>query len=351
MRFYKNRHKYYCGIDLHAKTMYVCVIDGEGKIVKHRNISCDPGEFLSAIAPFREDIVVGVECIFTWYWLADLCAREKIPFVLGHALYMKAIHGSKAKNDKIDSEKIAMLLRAGMLPQAYVYPQEMRATRDLMRRRLFFVRRRAELLAHIKMTFQQYNCLDKIGDLTHENQRKALVLPFSDPETVRMVQSDLDMVGHLTKMIDKLETHIYSLRFEKEDIGVKLALLRSVPGIGRVLSATILYEIEDIDRFPTVQDFISYCRLIKPKKTSAGKVTGSGGKKIGNHHLRWAFAEAVLIHLRDAAHGKAYLQRLLKKHPKGKAMAILAAKLARSVYFILKRRQSFDGEKFFQLAA
>jgi transposase len=264
---------------------------------------------------------------------------------------MKAIHGGKAKNDKIDSEKIAMLLRGGMLPQAYVYPREMRATRDLMRRRLFFVQRRAELLAHIKMTFQQYNCAIPSGDLTHEKNRTALVLPFADPTAVRMVQSDLDMVAHLTKLVNKLEIYIDSLRFEKEDIGMKLALLRSVPGIGRVLSATILYEIEDIDRFPSVQDFISYCRLIKPKKTSAGKVTGSGGSKIGNHHLRWAFAEAVMIHLRDDARGKLYLQRLLKKHPKGKAMSILAAKLARAVYFILKRSKSFDEEKFFSMAA
>jgi transposase len=351
MRFYKNRHRYYCGIDLHAKTMYVCVIDSEGAVVKHRNISCNPGAFLSAIALFREDIVVAVECVFCWYWLADVCAKEKIPFVLGHALYMKAIHGSKAKNDKIDSEKIALLLRAGMMPQAYVYPQEMRATRDLMRRRLFFVRRRAELLAHVQMTFQQYNCTAPVGDLTYAKNRDALVLPFSDPAVVRAVQCDLTMVGHLTKMVDQLEHYIDALRFEKEDIGLKLALLRSVPGIGRVLSATILYEIEDINRFPSVQDFISYCRLIKPKKTSAGKTVAGGGKKIGNHHLRWAFSEAVMIHLRDDAQGKCYMQQLLKRHPKGKAMSILAAKLARSVYFILKREQSFDAKKFFAMAA
>lgn len=76
------------------------------------------------------DLVVGVECMFAWYWLADLCRKEGIGFVLGHALYMKAIHGGKAKNDKIDSHKIAVLLRGGSFPIAYVYPPEMRATRD-----------------------------------------------------------------------------------------------------------------------------------------------------------------------------------------------------------------------------
>jgi transposase len=59
---------------------------------------------------------VCIECLFTWYWLADLCAYEGLPFVLGHALYMKAIHGGKAKNDTIEAQQIAVLLRGGMLP-------------------------------------------------------------------------------------------------------------------------------------------------------------------------------------------------------------------------------------------
>lgn len=351
MRFYKNQHKYYCGIDLHAKTMYVCVIDSEGKVLKHRNIPCRPEELLAAIAPWREDIVIGVECMFCWYWVADLCAKEGISFVLGHALYMKAIHGSKSKNDRIDSEKIAMLLKAGMFPEAYVYPHAMRATRDLMRRRLFFVNRRAELLSHIKMTYQQYNVLEAIGDLTRLNVQEALQIPFHDPSAVKMVKHDLEMVNHYTKLIRSMESHIYTARFSKREIGHELSLLESVPGIGRVLSMTILYEIEDIERFPTVQNFISYCRLIKPKKTSGGKITGTSGKKIGNHHLRWAFSEAVLIHLRDDAQGKALMQKLIKKHPKGKAMSIMAAKIARAVYFIMKRQKPFNEEKFYAMAA
>ncbi len=90
MRFYTETHKHYCGIDLHARTMYVCILDLEGQVLLHRNLPCDPEHFLRAIAPSREDLVVAVECMFTWYWLADLCRCEGIEFVLGHALYMKA---------------------------------------------------------------------------------------------------------------------------------------------------------------------------------------------------------------------------------------------------------------------
>src|SRR5678816_1072081 len=136
MRFYTQQHQFYCGIDLHARTMYVCILNRDGEIVVHRNLPTNPEVLLKTIAPYREDIVIAVECMFTWYWLADLCAQEGLPFVLGHALYMKAIHGGKAKNDKIDAHKIAVLLLGGMLPMAYVYPPEMRATRDLLRRRM-----------------------------------------------------------------------------------------------------------------------------------------------------------------------------------------------------------------------
>src|SRR5438477_12953953 len=113
MRCYLQQHRFYCGVDLHARTMYVCVLDGDGKVVLHENIATDAKIFLQLIAPYRDNIVVSVECMYGWYWLADLCQEQQLPFVLGHALYMRAIHGSKAKNDRIDSKKIALLLRGG----------------------------------------------------------------------------------------------------------------------------------------------------------------------------------------------------------------------------------------------
>ena len=90
-------------------TMYVCVLDGAGQVLVHRNMPSTPAAFLETIAPYRDGLAVAAECMFTWYWLADVCAAEGITFVLGHALAMKAIHGGKAKNDRIDSHKIAVL--------------------------------------------------------------------------------------------------------------------------------------------------------------------------------------------------------------------------------------------------
>src|SRR5262245_34585923 len=208
MRFYTRRHARYCGIDLHARTMAVCIVDGDGNILVERNIRTDPAEFLRLIAPFRDDLVVGVECVFCWYWLADLCAREGLHFVLGHALYMRAIHGAKAKNDRIDAFKIASLLRGGNLPVSYVYPPEMRSTRDLLRRRLHLVRERGFLLAHVQNTHHQYNLPPQAARIAHKCNREGVAERFDDPAVKKTIEVDLDVVGHLDGVITGLERHL-----------------------------------------------------------------------------------------------------------------------------------------------
>lgn len=324
--------------------MYMCILNQAGAIVLHRNMKAEPDSFLKAIAAFRQDIVVAVECIFTWYWLADLCAREGIAFVLGHALYMKAIHGGKAKNDKIDAHKIAALLRGGMMPQAYVYPAEMRSTRDLLRRRMHLMRQRAGLLTHIQLTNQQYNLPDIGKKIAYRSNRDGVAERFADPSVQLNVTFDLKRIGFYDDLLNEIELEI--LRHAKKHDANTLHLLDSVPGVGKILGLVLLYEIHDISRFPTVQDFASYCCLVKPKKESAGKVYGSSGNKIGNAHLKWAFSEAAVGFLRNNPQGQAYLARLENKHGKAKALTALAHKLARAVYHMLQRKEAFDLNRF-----
>jgi transposase len=119
-----------------------------------------------------------------------------------------------------------------------------------------------------------------------------------------------------------------------------------VPGIGKILSLVLLYEIHDISRFPSVQDFVSYCRLVTCANESAGKRYGTTGTKIGNAYLKWAFSEAAVLFLRDNPPGQKYLARLENKHGKGKALTILAHKLARAVYYMLKRATAFNMDQF-----
>ena len=123
-------------------------------------------------------------------------------------------------------------------------------------------------------------------------------------------------------------------------------LLKTIPGVGRILALTILYEVGDIRRFESVQKFASYSRLIKCKAESAGKTYGTQGNKIGNAHLKWAFSEAAVLYLRGNQGAQKLLQRFQKRMGKSKALSALAHKLGRAVYFMLKNEKVFDEQRF-----
>ena len=344
MNFYNFQHNFYCGIDLHAKTMYICIIDSFGNVKLHKNIKTNPIALANAIKPFMDDIVIAVECMFAWYWIADFCEQNNIKFILGHALYMKAIHGAKAKNDKIDSYKIAQLLKGGNLPTAFVYPKKMRATRDLLRRRMHLMRKRAELLAHIHNTNTQYNNLPIAKNLRYKQNRTLLDNRFVDESVQKSIDLDISLIDFYDKQLYNVETFIKNHAHVNDYLSYML--LRSIPGIGKIIGLVILYEIYDIKRFPSVGNFVSYARLIKCKAESAGKSYGNSGAKIGNAHLKWAFSEAAVISLRGNQKIKNYLNKLTKKHNKAKALSILAHKIGRAAYFILKRKEPFDMNVF-----
>jgi len=217
------------------------------------------------------------------------------------------------------------------------------ATRDLLRRRLRLVRRRSELNVHTQNTASLYNpALPK--RLAYRCNRDGVAERFLDSSAKKSVELDLALMDAYDRMILDVERHI--LHAAKELDADTLYRLQSVPGIGKILALTIDYEIGDVARFPTVQDFASYARLVKPSKESAGRLRGHGGQKIGNAHLKWAFSEAAVLFLRNNPAGHKLLARYERKHGKPKALSILAHRLGRAVYSILKRKTVFDMQTF-----
>jgi transposase len=326
--------------------MYVCILTQDGELLLHRNMQASPETFLQAIAPYREARVVAVECMFTWYWLADLGAHQDLPFVLGHARYMQAIHGGKAKNDTLDAQKIAVLLRGGMLPQASVSPAAMRATRDWLRRRIYWTRKRAELLTHLQNTHSQYH-LPEIGNkLAYKAHRAGVAERFPALAVQKSLEVALALIGYDDQLLSAGELHI--LKAAKQHDAQPLYLLQTVPGIGTILRLVLLDAIHDMERFPRVQDFLSSCRLVTCAKEAAGKRYGPSGTKMGNAYLQWAFSEAAVLLLRDNPAGQKALSRLEKQHGQGKALTVLAQKLARAVSSMVRRQTACDMEKLLQ---
>jgi transposase len=207
-----------------------CVLDHTGQIRYARNLPANPQAFRKAIQPFREGIIRACEGMHCWYWLADTCREDNIPFALGHAWGMKAVHGSKTKCDRKDAEAIARLLKGGNFPPANAYPKERRGLRDLLRARLRPVRQRAELYGHIHTARRQLNLPPIANDVKYKSKRAAITADIDDACVRRRVEADLSLLEPLDTTIRRLEKDIELAAHQH--YATELAVLQSTPGVG-----------------------------------------------------------------------------------------------------------------------
>jgi transposase len=180
--------------------------------------------------------------------------------------------------------------------------------------------------------------------LAYKANREGVEAQCPDPSVRKTIEVDLALLDHYDQILREME--LYRTRSAKVHDGQTYARLQSVPGIGQILALVSLYESQHIPRFPRVQDFVSSCRLVKCTKESNGKRLGTSGKKIGTSHLRWAFAEAAILFLRQNHLGKEYFTTLEHKPGKAKALTVLGHKLARAVDSRLTREQPFALQRF-----
>jgi len=216
-----------------------------------------------------------------------------------------------------------------------------------LRQRTYFVWQRSDLLARLQSHQLAHNRPTLSGATRCNREPWAAQLQTSeaDPDYQFALQNQLTLVGHFDEQIRALDRELQGRT--KQTAARDYALLQTVPGLGVQLAATLLYEIGDIARFPTVRDFLSYCRLVKGTVASAGKIKGLRGAKLGNPYLRWAFGEAAVIAKRDPVVIGPLAQRLEARNGgnKFKANTVLAIKLARAVYYMLRTGTGFDPER------
>ena len=193
-------------------------------------------------------------------------------------------------------------------------------------------------------TNSQYH-LPEIGKrLAAKANREDVAAHFPDPSVRKAIEVDVSLIAHYDQLLGEVERSL--TRSATTDDVQTVARLPSVPGIGQILALVILYEIPDIHRFPRVQDFVSYCRLVKCAKESNGKRLGTSGKKIGTVHLRWACAEAAVLFIRQSQPGKEYFAKLAHNPGKATALTVRAHKLGRAVYYMRTQEHAFDLNRF-----
>ena len=253
MRFYNRPHQCYCGIDLHVTTMYVCILDSTGQVLVHRNMPSTATAFLEVVKPYRDDLVVAAECMFTWYWLADVCAAE------GSDVRARPRAGDEGHSRRARRRTTRSTPTRSPCCSAAGCCRKPTSTR-------LRCGRPATCCADACTSFgsagscsptfrtstRQYNLPAFAKRLAYPGNRDGVVEHFPDPVVRKSIAVDVVLIDQYDALINDLELTI--VREAKQHDGDAFHRLRSVPGIGKVLALTILYEIHDITRFDRVQE-------------------------------------------------------------------------------------------------
>jgi len=336
--------KLYAGVDLHSNNNYLGIMDQKDKRVHKKKLPNELPEVLRELEQYRDKLEgVVIESTFNWYWLADGLMENGYKVHLANPCAIKQYDGLKHSDDTKESFHLAHLLKLGILPEGYIYPKEERPVRDLLRKRLMLVRQKT---AHI-LSFQ---------NLASRNLGKQM----GGKEVIKLCEEDVEKIFGEKHIILSGKANIAAIRFLLERIReiekevLKVARLKgeykkllTVPGIGKILALTIMYETGDIQRFPDVGNYASYCRCVGSTKLTNGKKKGEGNRKNGNKYLAWAYVEAANFAVWSYPYVKKYYQKKMSKTNKIVAIKTVAHKLARASYYVMKNQEVFIPQKAF----
>jgi transposase len=330
---------YYSGIDLHKDNCFITTLDDAGTVTKQSKVSNTDLAILNYFFDLGKDHRAVVESTSNWYWLSDLLHDHKIKLILAHAKYLKAISYAKVKTDKVDSETLAQLLRLNLIPAAHQISPEKRGLRDMMRARLRLVHKKTSCLNSIHRLLEKFNFSIPNNRPMHELSTLDLLtdLPFNS-EYKFQLDLLIEQVVLLDRQIKALEKSLHPLLIPNPNI----QRLLHVPGIGKVLSFTIYLEIDGIERFPDVNKFYSYCRLVPGSDNSNRKQKHKSGNKDGNKYLKMAFTEAGFRAAQYYKEINQFYQSKSRKKHKTIARILVAKELAKICYFMLKEEREFN---------
>lgn len=313
----------FSGIDLHKRSLAIHTLDAAGTVVRRANL---PAQRRSLSAYF--DALPGphravVECTGMWYWVRDLLVPQGIDLRLGHAKYLKAISYAKVKTDAVDAATLAQLLRVDLIPEAHMISPALRDTRDLLRARLVLVSRVLRCRRSIGALLEKYN----------------VAAPTALPELPRLEATlHAEQQALLTTQVRRLEHQLRDRVLPTPDV----QRLVWIPGIGALVAYTLVLEIDDITRFPTVRHFHSYCRLVPGAEDSAATRKHKRSRD-GNRYLKLAFHHAAVRAAQYNPEIQAEYRRLIRRKGKAIARALIAKELGSIVYHVLSRQEAFNG--------
>lgn len=334
----------YAGIDLHASNSYLGIIDTDDNRLFGKRLLNQLDTIRSALKPFGKGLAgVVVESTYNWYWLVDGLQSVGFKVHLANPSAIKQYEGLKHTDDQSDSFWLAHMLRLGILPEGYIYPRKDRPIRDLLRRRLLFVKQRtSQILSLQSMATRNLGINISSNEIKKMKEASAQHL-FDDPDLAFTAMNNISTINFLKTKIRNIEKRILS----KTRLSPQIEVLTTIPGVGNILGLTITLEVGDIGRFAEVGNYSSYCRCVKSERTSNKKKKGEGNRKNGKKYLSWAYVEAAHLATRFCPEAKRFYQRKMAKSNGAVATKALANKLARASYYMMTDQVPFDKDKLF----
>ena len=325
----------YLGIDLHRKRSQLCALDERGEQLFARQVPNEPQALLAALEALPARPVVALEASFGWEWLADLLEEQGLQLHLAHPLRTRAIAAARVKTDAVDARTLAHLLRAQLLPEAYVAPRDVRDLRELLRQRVWLTQLRTALKNRVHAVLARRGVQRRHSDLFGPGGRAFLAgLPLARAQRERLQQ--------LLRLIDAFDSEIAALAHEVDERAQhdqRVALLTQLPGIGRYTALLAIAELGDVTRFADAAKASSYVGLAPTVRSSADRQRLGGISHQGPPYLRWALVEAAQHAAKSRGPLGQRYQRIARRRGRNIAKVAIARQLLTLCYYGLRDGQ------------
>lgn len=336
--------KLYAGVDLHSNNSYIGIMDRKEKRVYKKKLANDLHEILKALKPYRKDLEgIAVESTFNWYWLVDGLMENGYRVHLANPSAIKQYEGLKHSDDARDAYHLAQLLKLDILPEGYIYPKDERPVRDLLRKRLQLVQHKTSHILSFKNLISRNLGVQMSSNDIKNLREEDVEGMFKEEHLIIAGKANIATMHFLKERITEIEKAV----LKKAKLRDEYNNLLTMPGIGKILALTIMFETGDINRFPAVGNYASYCRCVGSNRISNGKSKGEGNRKNGNKYLSWVFVEAANFAIRGYPYVRKYYQKKMSKTNKIVAIKAISHKLARASYYVIRDQEVFNPKKAF----
>ena len=329
----------YVGMDVHRKRSQVAIVDEAGVPQRNRNGANDPAKLVPILGALPPGTPVAFEAAYGWGWLVELLEELELEPHLVHPSRCKAIAAARLKNDKVDAATLAQLLRADLLPEAWIAPQGTRDLRALLRHRASLVRLSTMAKNRIHAVLADRGIRQQTGLWTGTGRVWLAKLELPPPPRA-IVEDYLALLDGLGEPIARLEHQIAGLARPDPRVQALMAL----PGVGRLTAMTLVAEIGDISRFPTARKLCAWAGLNPAVRNSDRKVRHGHITKQGSVWVRWILQEAAQTAKKRPPFADTYAQ-LARRRGKQIATVAIARRLLARCFHILKQLEAAPPEK------